>query len=748
MKLQKALTDHNFPQDAINIITSSGITDLYPPQAEAIEKGILKGKSLLMSVPTAAGKTLIAELCMVRSILQHQGRCLYIAPLKALASEKFKDFKKKYSSLGITVGLAIGDADSPTKHLSKYNIVVATAEKVDSIIRSRASWLINSLSVVVLDEIHFINDALRGPTMEILTARIKQLNPEIQILGLSATVQNADQMAAWLNSELVKSTWRPIPLKEGVYFNNQIHFEKHGTRTILEDESEDINKLTIDTLRGKGQVLIFVNSRRSAQAVSREVAKSVAKVLTLEEKTKLIAISKKIVGQGSEVTKICRKLGDSVLNGCAFHHAGLKPKQRELVEENFKANLIKVISCTPTLAAGVNLPARRAIIRDCRRFESGLGLVYIPTSEYKQCAGRAGRPQYDDYGEAILMAKSISETDTLLEKYIQADPEPVISKLDNESALRFHILASIAGGYVHDVTGMFDFIAHTFLYYQTKDSRMLDNIANIFDFLEREGFIEENNQKFFSTPLGNLTSRLYIDPATAIIIRNGLSLIRNNKTFSPIGILHMLTCTPDSPKMNVGKKDLEELESLASHLHDEFIFTPENWPELDDYYKYLSTLKTTWLLNQWIEEEREEVICDQFNTGPGDVYRFVESIQWLLYAAGNIAQLLTQKKLTFDIENLRTRLRYGVKEELLDLISLKGIGRIRARILFEKGFKDFNSLKPLSEDQLGSIKGIGKSLARDIVAQLGKPPRKTFSAREERLKQAAVADTNQEEWED
>jgi len=179
MNLKKVLEENQFSAPAIERITASGITDLYPPQAEAIAKGILDGKSLLMAVPTAAGKTLIAELCMVKSILANGGRCLYIAPLKALASEKYNDFKNKYAPLGIEVGLAIGDKDSsprgeaagPAQHLNRYNILVATAEKVDSLLRSRAQWLINSLSVAVLDEIHFINDNSRGPTLEILAAR-------------------------------------------------------------------------------------------------------------------------------------------------------------------------------------------------------------------------------------------------------------------------------------------------------------------------------------------------------------------------------------------------------------------------------------------------------------------------------------------------------------------------------------------------------------------------------------------------
>ncbi|HLD69877.1 MAG TPA: DEAD/DEAH box helicase, partial [Candidatus Omnitrophota bacterium] len=522
MKLEEVLTKNHFSVEAIKILTESGITDLYPPQAAAIEKGILEGRNLLLSVPTAAGKTLMAELCMLKSILHNNGRCLYIAPLKALASEKYEDFKNKYEKLGVKVGIATGDLDSPNKFLNRYQILIATAEKVDSLLRSRAKWLIDALSVVVLDEIHFINDGERGPTLEILTARIKQLNPSVQFLALSATVHNAAELAGWLKADFVSSRFRPIPLKEGVFYNDQIHFDNDGIRLIRENAVDDLSKLTLDTLRGKGQVLIFVNSRRSAQAAGRQICESVSVTLTPEERKSLAVVSKEIAGNAADSTKVCRKLADCVIHGTAFHHAGLKPRQRKLIEDSFKKNLIKAICSTPTLAAGVNLPARRAIIRDCKRYESGLGQVYIPASEYKQCAGRAGRPQYDDYGEAVLIAKTPSETQTLFERYIHAEPEAVISKLGTESALRMHVLSSIAGGYVQDVNGMFDFISHTFLSHQKKTFNLIELLGHIFEFLSKNNFIEQSGFRYFATPFGQITSRLYIDPFSAIVLRDGL----------------------------------------------------------------------------------------------------------------------------------------------------------------------------------------------------------------------------------
>ena len=724
MQVPTILEKYHFPPEIIKALTDSGITDFYPPQEAAIKKGVLDGKNLLLSVPTAAGKTFIAELCMIKSILQNNGRCLYVAPLKALASEKFQDFNEKYSPFGIKVGISTGDFDSPNKFLNRYQILIATAEKVDSLLRSRAKWLIDSLSVVILDEIHFINDASRGPTMEILTARIKQLNPKAQIIALSATVKNADEVADWLNAELVESTWRPVPLKEGVYYNEQIFFNNHGTRVIQEEPVDDVSKLVLDTLRGKGQVLVFVNSRRSAQAASRVVSESIAMTLKPEERKALTLLSKELLGPKSETTKVCRKLAETVLNGSAFHHAGLRPAQRKLIEDSFKKNIIKVICSTPTLAAGVNLPAQRAIIRDCKRYEAGIGAAYIPTSEYKQCAGRAGRPKYDDYGEAVIIAKTFSESSALFDRYINASPEPVTSKLDNESALRMHVLASIAAGYVHDINGMFDFISHTFLAHQKKTTNLIELISRIFSFLDKEGMVEKIGFRYFATPFGQCVSRLYIDPMSGIILRDGLKKIDSGKEFSSIGLLHLILCTSDADLLNVGEKNYEALENFYNSHQEEFVLTQEDLSTLEDMYFYLATIKTTWMLTRWVEEEKEETICDDFGIGPGDIHRHVESTEWLLHASGVIAELFNFHKMTFVLEDLRRRVHYGIKEELLELASLRGIGRIRARNLYDKGFKKLSDLKFSNVDDLSKIPQIGKSLAKEILAQLPHSPRK------------------------
>lgn len=700
------------------IIEQSGAINLYPPQVSALKKGVLEGKNLVLAIPTAAGKTLIAELCMLKSILEKNGRCLYVVPLRALASEKYEDFKEKYAKLGISVGIATGDFDLPSTYLSRHQILIATSEKVDSLLRFRAKWLTETLNVVVLDEIHFLDDASRGPTLEILTSRLKQLNPHIQFLALSATIANVEEIAGWLKSDYVTSVWRPVPLKEGVFYNDRIRFADQTYKAIAALSSEDVTNLVKDILKEDGQVLVFVNSRRSTQAAAKTLAKAIAKSINEDDKKALKSLARDILGAKDETTKICRKLAEVVGDGVAFHHAGLHYRQRKLIEDGFKKNLLKVICSTPTLAAGVNLPARRVIIRDIKRYESGLGAAYIPTFEYKQCAGRAGRPKYDQYGEAILIAKTLNEVGVLFEKYVLALPEPITSKLGNEAALRTHVLSSIASGYVYDVKGMFDFLSYTFLAHQKKTFNLLEIISDIFEFLEKEKMIKKEGFRYFSTAFGSCISRLYLDPLSGIILKKGLTQATKSKYASAWGFLHLICCCPDMGLLALNRNDGEKLEFfLSSHVPD-MILTQENCGTLDDYQYFMATIKTSWMLDSWTDEENEETICDKFSIGPGDIRRYIETAEWLCYGACVIADLFKLKNETFLLECLRKRIVYGIKEELLELVDLRGVGRVRARNLYKKGIHKISDLKYVDTATLTKIDQIGPVLAKDIKGQI------------------------------
>ncbi len=705
------------PEEVSAVLRSSGISSLYPPQQEAVKSGALDGKNLVLAIPTAAGKTLISELVMLKSILKERGKCLYIVPLRALASEKFEEFRSKYGHLGVRVGISTGDFDAIDPGLARYDILVATSEKVDSLLRHRAKWLADVVSVVVLDEVHLIDEPGRGPTLEILTARLRQVNPKLQILALSATVKNADEIAEWLKAELVKSEWRPVPLKKGVYFRKTIKFDD-GSKQRLEDADEDtLTTLAADTVQGGGQALIFVNTRRSSQASAELVARSIGKGLSPEEREKLGAVAKSIEGALGESTRTCRELADCVRKGTAFHHAGLHHTQRKAVEEAFRANLLRVICATPTLAMGVNLPSRRTIIRDYKRYAEPYGQVLIPVLEFHQMAGRAGRPQYDKYGEAVLIAKGKSEVDALFEKFINAEPERITSKLATEPALRTHVLSSIAAGYVGDEGALLDFMGGTFFAYQYGMTDVERVVRLVLDFLEREGMIRRDGRMLLATEFGQRVSMLYIDPLSAVILRDGL---KGAATAAPteIGLLHLACHTPDMGNLYLRQDDYADLEAFYL-LHGEELLTPvpDQFKEPEKFEALLSELKTTQMLQSWMNETREDDIHEMFGIGAGDIRRSADTARWLLYSAHELASLFKARAALSPLRKLQQRIRHGIREELLELVQLRGIGRVRGRSLFRSGYRKLSDIERAGEQELARVPYIGPEIARSIKRQ-------------------------------
>jgi len=219
--MELKLIKESIPNELYEILEKE-ITKLRPAQEKSIKKGLLQGKNLLVCTPTASGKTLIAELAALKSIIEGRGKAIYIVPLKALASEKYRDFRRRYDKIA-KVALSIGDIDSADLFLADYDLIVTTSEKLDSVIRHNAPWLAN-IKTIIIDEIHLLNDTERGPTLEILITILKNLLKNAQIIGLSATIGNAEELAEWLQADLIVDEWRPVKLHKGIYIDGKIEF--------------------------------------------------------------------------------------------------------------------------------------------------------------------------------------------------------------------------------------------------------------------------------------------------------------------------------------------------------------------------------------------------------------------------------------------------------------------------------------------------------------------------------------------
>ncbi|ACJ16833.1 DNA helicase [Thermococcus onnurineus NA1] len=685
------------------IILERGIEELYPPQAEALRSGVLEGKNLVLAIPTASGKTLVSEIVMVNKLLREGGKAVYLVPLKALAEEKYREFKE-WEVLGLRVAATTGDYDSTDEWLGRYDIIVATAEKFDSLLRHGSSW-IKDVKLVVADEVHLIGSYDRGATLEMI---LSHMLGRAQILALSATVGNAEELAEWLNAELVVSNWRPVQLRKGVFAQGELFWEDGK----IDRYPANWDSLAIDAVKRGKQALIFVNTRRSAEKEAVSLAPKIARLLTKPEQRGL-----KELADSLESNPTNEKLKKALRGGVAFHHAGLSRTERTMIEDAFREGLIKVITATPTLSAGLNLPAFRVIIRDTKRY-SNFGWVDIPVLEIQQMMGRAGRPKYDKVGEAIIVART-EDPKKLMDRYVFGKPEKLFSMLANESAFRGQILALITNFGVENFRELINFLEKTFYFYQRSDTSHLEwKAKEIVYFLIENEFIDMDiEDRFIALPFGRRTSQLYIDPLTAKKFKDAFPKLEKNP--NPFGIFQLIASTPDMGTLNARRKEMEDYLDLAYEMEEKLYV---NIPYWEDYrfQSFLNEVKTAKILLDWINEVPETRIYDTYNIDPGDLYRILELADWLMYSLIELYKLFEPKKDVLDyLRDLHLRLKHGVREELLELVRLPNIGRKRARALYNAGFRTTEDIMRAKVSELLAVEGIGLKVVEGLFMHFG-----------------------------
>ena len=708
------------PEVVRELVLASGITEMYPPQEEAIRAGALDGQNLVLASPTASGKTLVAELCAMKHIFEKGGKVLYLTPLRALASEKFEQFKtyaklKKPDGTKIRVVISTGDYDGGDSWLGRYDVIVVTNEKCDSLLRHRSDWL-SAVTLVVADEVHLLNEINRGPTLEVTLTRLMEINPGIQVLALSATIRNAAEVAEWLKAKQITTEWRPVKLVEGVYYDEECQFNDGSSVKVETVDDNPVTSLAIQVIQQGGQVLVFTETRARAVQYAKRISHTVGKKLSSVEHRSLAGLSEKIRTLG-ERTRIGDLLADLASDGVAFHHAGLPTACRKLVEDSFRERRIKVITATPTLASGVNLPARRVVISSYQRYDANFGRNPISVLEYKQMAGRAGRPKYDVAGQAILIAQTADEQDYLMQSYVLSKPERIWSKLAAERVLRAHVLASIATGFTNSDAGLQEFFSKTFYAHQFGTEMISALVAKVLRYLYKEKMVEYGEKTLEATEFGKRVSELYIDPVSAVIIRDGLSRVVENVTER--SFLQLVCHTPDVPRYYPRSRELDELAVYAELHADEFLVQIPK-PEDDvEYQGFLGEVKSTRILETWTEEVSEDEIIEKFSFEPGDLFRLIDTVNWLLHATFELGRLLGHRELLPQILEIRERVEKGTKRELLPIVRLRGIGRVRGRILYNAGYTTLRALRDASVEQLLTVPTFGTALVKSIKEQVG-----------------------------
>tara|TARA_Y100001958_G_scaffold60562_1_gene40792 strand:- start:9448 stop:11460 length:2013 start_codon:yes stop_codon:yes gene_type:complete len=628
--------------------------------------------------------------------------------------------------------------------------------------------------------------------MEINLARIRHLLPEAQIITLSATVGNSQDLADWLESDLIVSQWRPVSLEYATLAELDLEpraIQKSelstasdlGPPRTLEGPKSHVAWAALhDVYEQEGQLLVFVAARRSAQSEAKKLGQRMRKYLSKNNPEVLPALNElsERLSRSSN-SAMGDTLAECVKGGVAFHHAGLRHTQRNEIENAFKNRILYCLCATPTLAAGVNLPARRVLIRDLKRFEDGMSRL-LPVMEVRQMLGRAGRPRYDPVGEAWLACKGGDPrqvADDIADRYIHGPVEDISSKLAAEPAMRFHLLSSIATGGLNTRKKIGDFFSRTYLGHSQTNSYLQENIDSMLKWLVDKRFvrrtnvgsIEENwddetpswvdaaqsasgvsfsksnsrepteatfgfqrassisignsqsfdtealDNEYEATPMGERVAQLYIDPLSADILLDGLRravrrIVRNSLPVTSFSLCHLVAATPDfislwpkSSELDFGSK----LRQKSALVEDQLLIESP----IDE--RAMGLVKSAWCTEFWYEERDLRDIEKELGVTPGDVYTRTDLMAWLLLAArevllrddvfaeehlGYVAELAGMLELT------RARVRAGCKEDLLQLVQVRNIGRNRARTLSEMGVRTPADLLAMSNSELDKLK--------------------------------------------
>lgn len=685
------ITMENLSNDIKTIINTAYpyIKEFNPAQKAVIESGYLEDKSnYIISIPTASGKTVLGILPALKTIL-NGGKAIYAAPLLSIQNEKVKEFKA-FEEHGIKVG----------KHPSNSDLSVMVFESFDAL--TRFSWnVLREVDTLIIDEFHMIGEYSRGPTLESAITRAKIINPSLRIIALSATLKNIDEIEQWLDGKTVEHDYRPVPLNKEV-----LDAEMFNTK----NKNDVIVKIVEKAIEDNSQALSFVSTRRFTESLATYVAKKIDKKTTKEQKQKFKHVADKLLEvpkkKGSLPTTTCLKLAEAAEKGVVFHHAGLFNEQKEIIEDEFRNGNILMITATPSLMYGVNLPSKYVVIRDHTRWTSN-GPASIPVFDYEQMSGRAGRPQYDDVGYSYLVAKTMNEAFDLEARYVNGEIELTNSKLiDNKDAIYKQIIAQIASSLSKNLDDLNDFFGKTLYGFQMKNNPSMSMFAqdslnweleSALEFLLQNGIIRATPEGLKTTDFGNLIAKSNYAVETAVKIKEYVSTMEK---LNPAEMIYALAETPDLPLISFkGRKSKDPVRDKLSEcgLFAVDIGNPE---------------ATAVSLIEWIDERNEYEIENAYNVYSASTRRSAYEASRLVKFAKNTLEVLGNYSNLKDMDYLSARLYYGVKEDIIPLVvGVKRLGRKRARLLM-KTFGD--NLSEASEKELQKVEGIGSKLAGKV----------------------------------
>ncbi|OXU31363.1 hypothetical protein TSAR_014936 [Trichomalopsis sarcophagae] len=406
---------YGLPDKVKNLIKQhKGIDKLYDWQDECLNmKALNERKNLIYALPTSGGKTLVAEILMLREVICNKKNAIFVLPFVALVQEKIQSLTPFALALNFLIEEYAAEKGHypPKKRRKKNSIYICTIEKAQSIVNCLIELgRLNEIGIIVIDELHLLGaNGGRGATLECLLTKVMHVNSNVHIVGMSATIGNLKEISDYLNAELYTQNFRPVAIKEYVKCEGDIWLIDTREENIFTDKktikynySQKALQVDPDFLGGlvmdvapKDSCLIFCSSKKNCENVAVLLTQVLLKSVEVHKAAEKIKLLNALE---TETGSICPVLKKTIKFGVAYHHSGLTAEERRLLEEAFRSGILCVICCTSTLAAGVNLPARRVILRS-----PYVGTEFLNMSRYKQMIGRAGRAGISEIGESILI---------------------------------------------------------------------------------------------------------------------------------------------------------------------------------------------------------------------------------------------------------------------------------------------------------------------------------------------------------
>ncbi len=748
----EALEEYGIPSTVIEIWRKAVGDHLLPIQEEAITTySLFGGGNLLVSAPTSSGKTFVGELGAFHEAYKG-GRVIYLVPLRAVAEEKYNEFRERYKEYGIRVIISTGDHREYDDDLlaGNFDLAVVVFEKLLNLSVAKPAVL-DSLTLIVVDECQMISADTRGARLEILLTKIRRVANRPRIIGLSAVAENTGAFDTWLRCKLLAHTERPVELREGVVSNDFIFAYREwntGARRseklcdCTKKEDLTLTSLCAHLLQRGDQILVFTDTPDATFARLEElIGSGVAAPAATEA----------LAGLGSlEATDIRERLSESLLHGMAMHNGDMLLEERLLVERHFRDGHIRLVCATSTLAMGVNLPATDVIVEPPthpRRTSAGWSNVPITVAEFKNMGGRAGRLRYGEaYGRAILMAPSPFLRDRYEGQYIKGTVERLVSRL-GESELDDLLLNLIASGVSSGVTDLASFLRETFWWYTLKPGQasrqaLESRIPKQVERLAQAGLVEQAEEKLVVTRLGSVCAAKGISVSDFRLIVNWISQEATDASIADEDALIAVALTDavfQSRFPLSGAEASQWQAALEQFIKEKGVSqgVMSLWRQAIDPYRRGRTAKVALSAHEWISGKSTRDIEREFRVRGGVLRGVARTASWVLDAAKDAAPLLgASDDFANGLDALSQRLLYGVPPECISLAELPvpGLNRGILMQMSERGLTDLDTVLEATDQSLPMSSELARSLKASIIENYARLQHRVMYQQIERLK--------------